>query len=274
MTTLPAPGSRITKRSPSRPRARAPLRRPAADDPSSDRAYAEAAADIVRLMHEREDLRAPVAPGVKTIGPEVVPPSGAKWPSGSRTSSCGGRGWGPRRPSARGVAECARIAAPSSDGISRTWPKKSPASSACTSAVGSGRRRRKGAIMSPVERTASSRAAWASSATHGERGPHHPGELRRADYDCRTITSRSGPGRRSKARSSRGRSRSAERSTVRPGPRALEGPSTATVRAHLTTAKILLADGAKCQGTIDPERTEAAMHVARFRRKQELGVRS
>ena len=34
--------------------------------------YAEAAADIVRLMHEREDLRAPVAPGVKTVGAEIV----------------------------------------------------------------------------------------------------------------------------------------------------------------------------------------------------------
>jgi cytoskeletal protein CcmA (bactofilin family) len=43
---------------------------------------------------------------------------------------------------------------------------------------------------------------------------------------------------------------------------------TAIVRAHLTTARILLADGAKFQGTIDPERTEAAMHVARFREKQ------
>ena len=47
---------------------------------------------------------------------------------------------------------------------------------------------------------------------------------------------------------------------------------TATVRAHLRTAKILLADGAKFQGTIDPERTEAAMHVARFREKQASGV--
>jgi cytoskeletal protein CcmA (bactofilin family) len=43
---------------------------------------------------------------------------------------------------------------------------------------------------------------------------------------------------------------------------------TAIVRAHLTTAKIMLADGAKFQGTIDPERTEAATHVARFREKQ------
>jgi len=34
--------------------------------------YAEAAADIVRLMHERPELRAPVAPGVKTVGAEVV----------------------------------------------------------------------------------------------------------------------------------------------------------------------------------------------------------
>ncbi len=34
--------------------------------------YAEAAADIIRVMHEREDLRTPVAPGVKTVGAEVV----------------------------------------------------------------------------------------------------------------------------------------------------------------------------------------------------------
>jgi glycerol-3-phosphate dehydrogenase len=34
--------------------------------------YAEAAAAIIRLMHEREDLRAPVAPSVKTVGAEIV----------------------------------------------------------------------------------------------------------------------------------------------------------------------------------------------------------
>jgi cytoskeletal protein CcmA (bactofilin family) len=51
-------------------------------------------------------------------------------------------------------------------------------------------------------------------------------------------------------------------------PERIEIAPTAVVRAHLTTAKILLADGAKFQGTIDPERTEAAMHVARFRGKQ------
>ncbi len=34
--------------------------------------YAEAAADVIRLMHEREDLRAPVASAVKTVGAEVV----------------------------------------------------------------------------------------------------------------------------------------------------------------------------------------------------------
>ena len=36
------------------------------------RLYAEHAADVVRLMAEREDLRAPVAPGVETVGAEVV----------------------------------------------------------------------------------------------------------------------------------------------------------------------------------------------------------
>lgn len=48
----------------------------------------------------------------------------------------------------------------------------------------------------------------------------------------------------------------------------IELTSTATVRAHITTAKIMLADGARFHGTIDPERTEAAMHVARFREKR------
>jgi glycerol-3-phosphate dehydrogenase len=36
------------------------------------RLYAEAAADVIRIMHEREDLRAPVAATVDTIGAEVV----------------------------------------------------------------------------------------------------------------------------------------------------------------------------------------------------------
>jgi glycerol-3-phosphate dehydrogenase len=34
--------------------------------------YAERARDIVVLMHERADLRAPVAPGVATLGAEIV----------------------------------------------------------------------------------------------------------------------------------------------------------------------------------------------------------
>ncbi len=34
--------------------------------------YAERTRDIVLLMHEREDLRAPVAPGVATLGAEIV----------------------------------------------------------------------------------------------------------------------------------------------------------------------------------------------------------
>ncbi len=51
----------------------------------------------------------------------------------------------------------------------------------------------------------------------------------------------------------------------------IELMSTAIVRAHLTTARIMLADGATFQGTIDPERTEAAMAVARFREKRSTG---
>jgi glycerol-3-phosphate dehydrogenase len=34
--------------------------------------YAERSADIIKLMHERADLRAPVTPGVETLGAEVV----------------------------------------------------------------------------------------------------------------------------------------------------------------------------------------------------------
>lgn len=42
----------------------------------------------------------------------------------------------------------------------------------------------------------------------------------------------------------------------------------AHVRGHLTTPSILLADGAVFTGTVDPERTEAAMHVAKYRERQ------
>lgn len=48
----------------------------------------------------------------------------------------------------------------------------------------------------------------------------------------------------------------------------IELTPTAIVRAHLTTGRIMLADGAMFQGTIDPKRTEAAMAVARFREKR------
>jgi cytoskeletal protein CcmA (bactofilin family) len=42
----------------------------------------------------------------------------------------------------------------------------------------------------------------------------------------------------------------------------------ATVRGHVTTPSLMLADGAMFNGTVDPEKTEAAMHVARYRQKQ------
>jgi cytoskeletal protein CcmA (bactofilin family) len=48
----------------------------------------------------------------------------------------------------------------------------------------------------------------------------------------------------------------------------IELTPTANVRAHLTTARIMLADGATFQGTIDPERTQAAAAVAGFRGKR------
>ena len=42
----------------------------------------------------------------------------------------------------------------------------------------------------------------------------------------------------------------------------------AVVRGHLTTPALALSDGAHFTGTVDPTRTEAAMHVAKYRQKQ------
>jgi cytoskeletal protein CcmA (bactofilin family) len=39
----------------------------------------------------------------------------------------------------------------------------------------------------------------------------------------------------------------------------------ATVRGHLQTPSIVMLDGARFDGTVDPSRTEAAMHVAKYR---------
>jgi cytoskeletal protein CcmA (bactofilin family) len=44
--------------------------------------------------------------------------------------------------------------------------------------------------------------------------------------------------------------------------------ATARVRGHLTTPALSLADGAEFTGTVDPEKSESAMHVARYRAKQ------
>lgn len=44
--------------------------------------------------------------------------------------------------------------------------------------------------------------------------------------------------------------------------------ATARVRGHLTTPAITLAEGAQFTGTVDPDRSESAMHVARYRAKQ------
>jgi cytoskeletal protein CcmA (bactofilin family) len=44
--------------------------------------------------------------------------------------------------------------------------------------------------------------------------------------------------------------------------------ASARVRGHVTTPAITVADGAHFTGTVDPERTESAMHVARYRAKQ------
>ena len=42
----------------------------------------------------------------------------------------------------------------------------------------------------------------------------------------------------------------------------------ANVRGHLMTPSITLRDGAHFNGTVDPARTEAAVHVAKYRQKQ------
>ena len=55
--------------------------------------------------------------------------------------------------------------------------------------------------------------------------------------------------------------------TIVASERVVIAPS-AIVRAHLTTPVLVLADGAQFTGTVDPTRTEAAMHVAKYRQKQ------
>ena len=44
--------------------------------------------------------------------------------------------------------------------------------------------------------------------------------------------------------------------------------ATANVRGHLMTPTITLRDGAQFNGTVDPARSEAAVHVAKYRQKQ------
>jgi cytoskeletal protein CcmA (bactofilin family) len=43
---------------------------------------------------------------------------------------------------------------------------------------------------------------------------------------------------------------------------------TARVQGHVQSPSVILADGAKFQGTMDPNRTEAALLVAKYRQKQ------
>ena len=43
----------------------------------------------------------------------------------------------------------------------------------------------------------------------------------------------------------------------------------AQMRGHVSTPALMMADGAQFTGTADPERTEAAMHVARYRQRQQ-----
>jgi cytoskeletal protein CcmA (bactofilin family) len=43
--------------------------------------------------------------------------------------------------------------------------------------------------------------------------------------------------------------------------------ASAFVRGHLTTPAVTLEEGAQFTGSVDPHRTEAALHVARYRQK-------
>jgi cytoskeletal protein CcmA (bactofilin family) len=43
--------------------------------------------------------------------------------------------------------------------------------------------------------------------------------------------------------------------------------ASASVRGHVVTPSILVMDGAQFTGSIDPERSEAAIHVARYRQR-------
>ena len=43
----------------------------------------------------------------------------------------------------------------------------------------------------------------------------------------------------------------------------------AFVRGHLTTPAFTVQDGARFTGTVDPQRTEAAMQIARYRQRRE-----
>ena len=44
--------------------------------------------------------------------------------------------------------------------------------------------------------------------------------------------------------------------------------ASASVRGHLTTSSLVLDDGAQFTGTVDPDRTEAGMRVARYRERR------
>jgi cytoskeletal protein CcmA (bactofilin family) len=43
--------------------------------------------------------------------------------------------------------------------------------------------------------------------------------------------------------------------------------ATADVRGHVVTPALTLREGARFNGTVDPSRTEAALHVAKYRQK-------
>ena len=44
--------------------------------------------------------------------------------------------------------------------------------------------------------------------------------------------------------------------------------ASAIVRGHLQTGSVVMLEGARFDGSVDPNRTEAALHVAKYRQKQ------
>ncbi len=110
--SCPAPASPITRRWRSKPRARATSSCRSPTIRHLIALYAERAADIVRLMHERPDLREPVAAdGRRPSAPRSSTSSGTRWRCACPTSSFAGRASArPGPPDDEALRGCAEIA--------------------------------------------------------------------------------------------------------------------------------------------------------------------